>query len=270
MYALSAALCSLMMSWPGGMTDCSPNSTDAQSSNQYTRRGASGGSGSNRFDESKDGEYGKCVPINYWCRRLLLLLLLAKFWFESILSVCCVSLCGTEASPGPGLWQSMGGGEGWVPPAGTDYESELLNDDTPPGSGRDRGGRSTRGGREEAHGEYRKPPVGVRRPDLFAPSDLHDSEDHEGYSEDGGMARFNSTDACDSGHPSRPDSRMSDSSGGGADMFRGDSRDQVDHSSMFQPDSSCDRRDSEQNIMFTNTESSAPSLAQWGSEDDID
>jgi hypothetical protein len=53
--AYNGCLCCIAV-MPGGMQDCSPNSTSAH--DQYYRRGDSGGSSNNKFDDSKD-EYGK-------------------------------------------------------------------------------------------------------------------------------------------------------------------------------------------------------------------
>ena len=86
----------------------------------------------------------------------------------------------------------MGGAGGWVPPPNTDYESELLDNDLTPPS------------RDERHNINNDAPAGVRRPDLFAPSDdvkRHDSDDNDDMESVSGQAnlqgdsgRYNSSD----------------------------------------------------------------------------
>ena len=200
----------------------------------------------------------------------------------------------------------MGGAGGWVPPPNTDYESELLDNDLTPPS------------RDERHNINNDAPAGVRRPDLFAPSDdvkRDDSDDNDDMESVSGQAnlqgdsgRYNSSDENTSRHNSRHNSRPTSRHGNGSrrssgecedvygnpslgktgdtlqsDMFRSD--DHVDHTSMFQPDSSRDKNDvygenenerfgqskDSQDILFTNMDSTNTSAAaKWGSEDDID
>jgi hypothetical protein len=215
--------------------------------------------------------------------------------------VCVCVLCpDSPGTGGAGLWQSMGGGAGWVPPPGTDYESELMNDDTPPVTKSDQD--------EEQFADPHRPPVGVRRPDLFAPASeekessrsslVNDQDDEDVNSEDGLVHEDDVGSRQHSRQNSRPTSRQGsrrtsrehdlysrnphlDESGGtlNSDMFRSAaSQDPVDHSSMFQPDGSNGGEEGADNqeTMFTNIEGGgsggggASASARWGSEDDID
>lgn len=247
----------------------------------------------------------------------------------------------------------MGENTAWIPPPGTDYESELLNDreteirannsHSPLASDSDEAYFS-------AQQQHQRPPVGVRRPDLFAPtsssedkqSSSHNNinnnkknyhknninskdrgsmedEEEDGNSEDGlgeGLeSRFQSSDDLSprdrysrptSRQGSRRTSRDHDDYNPAlgqteetltSNMFRSDSNDPIDHTSMFKPDFSNDGIDDDrggnsggsmhrappkypadnnditdngQDILFTNTETSASLSAKWGSEDDID
>ena len=194
----------------------------------------------------------------------------------------------------------MGGDSPWVPPPNTDYESELLNDDSP---------------NDRPPSSQQQPPVGMRRPDLFAPAGkdkartrYNNNEEDDVNSVDGQAheqgieSTFASMDERETSRRSSADHR----DGGIGDqsesfeeverdprlddtgetlqsaMFHSDSVDQAYHSPMFQPGNentahhnySTDwngGRESkeEQNILFTNIDSRSSS-AKWGSEDDID